>query len=169
MTNEVEKLILKENKDNSKIKHSEKIAYLAYKEIWKFILFAKKYNFYNISINFNCNINSFRIDSNHNLINEYSIDKRKGINFSISINDIDDTNIKINYNTTYDNKHNLKNILNTEIDIKLLFKLLQEDGFYINYLDDDDPMLVHIEITKYDIEKCIKSTLLRNKVLKLEK
>lgn len=167
MTNEVEKLILKDVKNNSEIKHEEKVAYLAYKEIWKFILFARQYNFNNISIDFNCNINSVRIDSGYNLNNEYSIDKKEGIHFSI--NDIDNSDVKAKWNTFYgSNENTIKNILNTEIDIKLLFKLLYEDGFYINYLDDDDPMLVHIEITKYDIEKCIKSTLLRNKVLKLE-
>ena len=50
-----------------------------------------------------------------------------------------------------------------------MFKLLHEDDFYVNYLDDDNKMLVYVEISKYDIEKCIKSTLLRYKVLRLEK
>ena len=59
--------------------------------------------------------------------------------------------------------------MKTSIDINLLLRLLYEDGFYINHLDDDNKMLVYIEIKKYDIEKCIRSTLLRNKVLKLEK
>ena len=155
MTGEVEKIIL-ENVKSEKTSYSENVAYLAYKEIWKFILYIKGFDFTTIKIRFN-------VDK---IIDIYSINETDGIKYEVEGKEINGA-----WNTFYENcnHYNIKNILKTSIDIKLLFRLLHEDGFYVNYLDDDNKILVYIEINKYDIEKCIKSTLLRNKVLKLEK
>ena len=78
-------------------------------------------------------------------------------------------NVNSIWNTYYgsDNFY-IKNIINTSIDYKLLFRLLSSDGFYIDYLDDANPILVCIDIGKYQVENIIKEVLLRNKVLKLE-
>lgn len=155
MTNEVEKIIL-ENVKSEKLSYSENVAYLAYKEIWNFILCIKDFEFTTLKI-------SFSIDK---ILDIYSINETDGIKYEVEGKEINGV-----WNTYYEgsNSYNIKNILKTSIDINLLFRLLHEDGFYVNYLDDDNKMLVYVEISKYDIEKCIKSTLLRYKVLRLEK
>ncbi len=155
MTNEVEKIIL-EDVSNDKISYQENVAYLAYKEIWKFILHIKDCDFTTIKIRFNVD----------RILDICSINETDGIKYEVEGKEVNGT-----WNTYYEgsNHYNIKNIMKTSIDINLLLRLLYEDGFYINHLDDDNKMLVYIEIKKYDIEKCIRSTLLRNKVLKLEK
>ena len=155
MTNEVEQIILEKNNNKKELEYKEKVAYKAYMEIWKFLLFVHQFDYKSTSIRFNIN----------NYDGSYSINESDGI-----IYEIKDNEPSSRWNTYHEGSDtfHIKNILNTSIDYRLLFKLLYEDGFYINYLDDDNPILVYIEIDKYKVDKIIKSTLLKNKVLKLE-
>ena len=50
--------------------------------------------------------------------------------------------------------------------MRLFFKLISMDDFYYNYLDDQNPVLVCIDIKKEQIEKKINETLIKNKILK---
>ena len=155
MTNEVEQIILDNIEEKKELEYKEKVAYKAYMELWKFLLYVHQFDYKTASIKFN--INAFD--------GSYSINESDGITFEIKG---EDTSSR--WSTFHEGSDifHIKNILNTSIDYRLLFKLLYEDGFYINYLDDDNPILVHIEIDKYKVNKIINSTLLKNKVLKLE-
>jgi len=155
MTSEVEQIILDNNQVKTELNYKEKVAYKAYKEIWKFLLYIRQFKYENVSIRFNIN--------NSNGLS--SIIESDGIVYEIKGN-----GIWSKWNTYHEGSDifHIKNILNTTIDYNLLFKLLKEDGFNIYYLDDTSPLLVYIETNKNNVEKIIKSTLLKNKVLRLE-
>ena len=151
MTNEVEELILNDITE-SVLNISEKNAYLLYKELWKFIIFASKYDYNKLSIRFNV------IKRNNcNYLN-----KQFGIRYELDGNDFIG-----NWKSFYDDcdRESIIKVLNTNIDIRLLFRLLSEDEFFYDYLDDED-MLVYIETDKYKLNKKVESVLLKNKILK---
>lgn len=112
------------------------------------------YNLYKDIWEFILNIydNKFNTINLKFFVNNSKIDLAYGIKYKID-------------NNTYD-KCFISN--NDKIDVYLLFKLLRNDGFYVYYYDDG-PILIKVEINKYDIEKNIENVLLKNKVLKLEK
>lgn len=60
-------------------------------------------------------------------------------------------------------------LFNTNIDMSLFFKLIKLDGFYYNYLFNDNYVSVFLNITKKQIDNKIEETLLKNKILKKEK
>ena len=71
MTSEVEELIIKDEKPN--VTYEENVAYLFYKEIWKFLLNINKYDYNTAKIKFRINRKG----------NKYCIYKSYGIHFSI--------------------------------------------------------------------------------------
>ena len=155
MTNEVEKLII-EQKNKKPLKYDRSIAYLFYKEIWKFLLIMNKYEYKNAFI-------SFQI---HKKDNTYCIYKSEGIKFEIEINDFK-SGWAVNY---YENcePYHIKNILNTSIDFRLLIRLLCVDGFNCDFFSEDNVYTVQISINKYTVNQIINQTLLKNKILKKE-
>ena len=155
MTNEVEKLIIENHKETNNIKYEQNVAYLFYKEIWKFILFVHKYDYNSLLI-------KFKIIKKDN---KYYISEVDGINYKIINSDFNST-----WNTFYEGceEYYIKNILNTNIDYGLLIKLLYLDGFHYDYLEDEDKYMVFVEIDKHTINKNISSILLKNKILKKE-
>ena len=111
MTNEVEKLILNNNNEDSKLNSAQKVTYLFYKEIWKFLLFVNNYD-YNV---LNIQIDIFKNNDS------YLISDKFGIRYQLI-----GSNFKTYYNTYYigGNKDGINSILNADIDLRLLYKLL---------------------------------------------
>ena len=153
MTNEVEELIIKEEKPN--VTYEENIAYLFYKEIWKFLLNINKYDYKTAKIKFKINKKG----------NQYCIYKSDGIHFSIE-KDGFESGWASNYYEGCE-EYYIKNLLNTNIDFRVLIKLLYADGFRCDYYEDNN-FFVYIDINKYTVNKNIDNVLLKNKVLKKE-
>ena len=140
MTNEIEDIIIKQNKESKQLTLSETRTYLLYKEIWKFILYAQHYNYNTLTINFIIKTNTSTLGN---------------INYEISGNDIHYKTV--NY---YEgcNKLPIKLLLNYSIDYKLLFKLFNLDEFHCDCFECDDKLIVYIETNKYNINKIIDHT-----------
>lgn len=155
MTNEVEKLILINNNEDSKLNSAQKVTYLFYKEIWKFLLFVNNYD-YNV---LNIQIDIFKNNDS------YLISDKFGIRYQLI-----GSNFKTYYNTYYIgcNKDGINSVLNADIDLRLLYKLLYLDGFDYDYLSDDDNFKLYININKYNVRKVIESVMIKNKILKKE-
>lgn len=152
MTNDVEQIILK-NEEQNELTYAENKAYMLYKEIWKFLINIKENDFNMIRINF-----SYNLDNNFGYIN-----KSQGITYTMFC---DQSFFK--WHNYYEGCtcHYINLLFNTNIDMQLFFKLIADDGFYCDYLDDANPVLVCIDINKNQIEKRIQETLLKNKILK---
>lgn len=155
MTNDVEQLIIN-NEEPTKLTQSQWYTYVLYQELWKFIIFAKDMDFTNLIIKF-----SFTQIDKRGIIY-----KNSGINYQL-INE----NGQQNWQTYYEecNKYIIDSIFPNDININLLFKLLSFDGFNISIFDKTNPKLAVIEISKEQIEEKIEETLLKNKILKIEK
>ena len=154
MTNEVEKLIIENSEESNYIAYEQSNAYLLYKEIWKFILSVNNCDYKNLLIKF------VAVKSE----NKYFIPKSNGISFELIGN-----GFKYSWDTFYNGceEYDIKNLLNTNIDIKLFFKLLYMDGFDCDCFEDENYM-VYINIDKYTVNKNINNIQLKNKILKKE-
>lgn len=152
MTNDVEKIII-DNEEEQVLNYAENKAYMLYKEIWKFLLYVRNNNFDTIRINF-----SYRKDNEYGYVN-----KQAGITYTM----INNNEIQKWHNYYHGcTNHYIDVLFNTNIDMKLFFKLIAMDDFSCNYLDDGiPPVLVCIDITKEQIEKKINETLVKNKIL----
>ena len=154
MTNDVEQIILK-NEEQNELTYAENKAYMLYKEIWNFLLYANTFEFDFIRINF-----SYRKDGDWGYIK-----KQTGIRYTM----VDIINQKTskwyNYYQGCENLY-IDILFNTNIDMRLFFKLISMDGFYYSYLDEESPVLVSIDVKKEQIEKKINETLIKNKILK---
>ena len=155
MTNDVERIILDDVLQNE-LNYAENKAYMLYKEIWKFLLYIKNEEFNLIRISF-----CYDIDNNFGYIK-----KNEGITY---------TKFKEKSFSQYHNyyegcsMHYINLLFNTNIDMKLFFKLITMDNFYYNYSDDCAQVRVYIDVKKDQIERKINETLLKNKILKKEK
>jgi len=158
MTNDVEQIII-ENIEKKELTYAENKAYMLYKEIWKFLLYVNTYEFDSIRINF-----SYRQESNNGYIN-----KQPGITYTMIRKDCCEKPPK--WHNYYEGCENLyiDILFNTNIDMRLFFKLISLDDFYFSTLDDDNPVLVCIGVKKEQIERKINEVLLKNHILKLEK
>ncbi|MBQ3020869.1 MAG: hypothetical protein IJD92_01435 [Bacilli bacterium] len=151
MTNEVEKLII-ENKKQPKMDYSDIIAYNFYKELWKFFLYANKYDYDEMNINFNV------IKKENLYISKYS-----GINYEIK-----GDNYQYKWKTFYDEceEYYIESVLNTNINVDILCKLLKSDK--INYTIEENHHILRFNIntSKEQINELINHVLLKNKCLK---
>lgn len=153
MTNDVENIIISNENEKTELTYAENKAYELYKEIWKFLMYIKENDFNIIRIQF-----SYNSDNNFGYIN-----KSQGITYTM----FSDQSFS-QWHSYYEGCtcHYINLLFNTNIDMKLFFKLIAADNFYYDYLDDDNPVLVCIDVQKEQIEKRIQETLIRNKILK---
>lgn len=152
MTNEVENLIIKDTK-KKELEFRENNAYLLYKEIWKFILYAKSFNYEDYIIRFDLNVKC----------GNSSINKSDGIKFRGKKDlNVDTWNTYHKGTDIYD----VDNVLNTTIDIDLLFKLLKSDDFNVYCLKNEDVYLINVDISDKKVNDIIEGMMLKHRLVK---
>lgn len=156
MTNEVEGLILDKYGKKVEINYSKPVAYKFYKIIWKYIMSNDKYDYKFINISFKAKL----ID------NQYYIDKSNGVNYEVI-----GEGFKFHNSTYFQGCENIyaDNILNTNIDLKLLLDLFMQDEFAYMMTKEEEGFSIKIIILKEIVEKIVESILTKNKVLKRER
>lgn len=155
MTNSVEKLIIN-GKEKQELDYAQNKSYMLYLEIWKFLLYIKDFDFNFIRIAF-----SYKVDDRYGYLR-----KQNGIKYT----KFRDNDFSM-YDTYYEGCefHYINLLFNTNIDMDLFFKLISFDGFVTTINKTENAILVYLDITKTQIHKNIEETLLKNKILKLEK
>lgn len=154
MTNEVEKLILTKYGKQEKTKYEQLIAYKFYKEIWKYILYTKKYDIKNLEIKFNV----YTFDDK-----SYYIRQSDGINYKIIGAGFEYNNLS--YYQGCD-QYYIDSVMNTNIDIELLLKLFESDNFEYNIEEHEKGFWINLNINIKAINKAINNVLIKNKTLK---
>lgn len=154
MTNDVEDLILTKYGKKEKMKYDQLIAYKFYKEIWKYILYTKKYSIKNIEIKFNV----YTFDNN-----SYYIRQSNGIKYKMIGEGFEYENL-----TYYQgcDQYYIDCVMNTNIDIELLLKLFESDNFEYEIVEHEKGFLVNLNINISVINKVINNVLIKNKTLK---
>lgn len=121
-----------------------------YKEIWKFLIYSKKFDYDNMGIRFNI----------INVLGDYYLSKEHGIEYIMSGSE------KYHWCNYYDgcNVKKIDSLFNKIVDYKLLIKLFDLDGFDCSYFDDE-PILIHINVKKENLKKELNK-MYNNKKLK---
>lgn len=154
MTNDVEDLILTKYGKKEKMKYEQLIAYKFYKEIWKYILYTKKYDVKNLEIKFNV----FTFDKE-----SYYIRQSDGINYKIIGDGFEYNNL-----TYYQgcDQYYIDCVMNTNIDIELLLKLFESDNINYEIKEHEKGFWINLNINVKEINKAINNVLIKNKTLK---
>ena len=158
MTNDVENLILKNEKNIRDLNFSEKNAYLLYEIIWNFIIETRKYESLNtiITIKFHFSDRGILIGKVEDI--EYKIKDSKLNSFT--------------WFGYYDNscQYKINCLINTIIDLDTLINLLNKDNFGISIGGQHGEFLLDIVISNRKINNIINNVLESNgKVKKLSK
>ena len=159
MTNEVERLILdKKGNKEERIDYSKQVAYKFYNIIWKYILSNERYGYIYLNIN-------FKVEEYDG---KYYIMKSDGVNYSLVAD-----GYKFNNLTYFHGCEHIycDNVLNTNIDLKRLFDLLESDEIDYSLSKDNtnNKLCVNIVINKEVVEKIVNGVLVKNRVLSKNK
>ena len=152
MTNDVEDLILDSYKTKAAKANEKQKAYNFYQIIWRYILNAEKYDYNEISINFKV----------LNIGSQTFINKSEGVCYEIMGNNFELKNLT--YFGACRNEE-IDNVLNTNIDIDLILKLLKSDDIECQVVKEGKNYYVFINLEKSKVNEIINNVLIKNKRL----